>query len=917
MDFRRHVRAHLPPVLVSREPEIVTEIAEHLSDLYEEARADGLSHDAAVARASSALPAYAAEFARELERSADTLPQRAAHRWQSAVDEPPPRGNGRFIMLMDLRSDLRYALRSLIKTPGLTLGIVLTLAVGIGANAAIFSAIDALLLRPPRVGEPEMLVDVYSATADGRARFGTSSNPNYADLKDAPVFDGLAAYGSISLALDLNDTTVPLSGQVVTGNYFDVLRVRLAHGRGFLPGEDRAGSPAYVAVISHGAWQKYFGGDASAVERTVSLNGKPFTVIGIAPPGFTGPVLGQNPEVWVPMALQPEVRPPSAGLRRSLGSNNLLNRRDIGWLSMVGRLRSGTTPDAALGSVDVIAKRLEAAYPDTNRGRWFDVVPLGEGPGVRAAARPLLRVLGVAVVLVLLIACANVAGLLIVRALARQKEIGVRLAIGASRSRLVRQWLAESLLLALAGAGVGVLLAWWTTPLLHGVGIPETVDISIDRRVLAFTLTVAVASALIFGCASVVQFLGRDSLAALREGARGTTTSRRAARWRSAFVVTQVALSLILLSGASLFLRTLQNAYAVDLGYGVDRTLLTDLNLDTRAYSPESGQRTYAEVLDRIGSIPGVEALGAARVVMLSGSERRTGVSTDGRPLARDGSNGIGVRTNVVSHGYLEALRIPVLRGRDFGPEDHAGSTRVAIVSRSLANRLWPNADPIGRPLITAGPPFVVIGVVPDVVYESPIETESPPFFYSLLAQNYEGAVTLYVRTVADPAEMFPVIRQVVREIDPLLVLTTPVSLRQVLDRSLGDQRMMARLVSLFGVAAVALAMIGLYGVLAHQVVQRRAEIGVRLALGARPESIVALVLRQGLRLVLLGLPLGLAGALAASRYVRSQLFGVEPTDPLTYATVTALFLVITAVACLIPARRAVRVDPAIALRQA
>jgi len=903
-------------MLVTREPEIVAEIAEHLSDLYEEARADGLSHDAAVERASSALPAYAAEFARELERSVNTLPQRAAHRWQSSVDEPP-RGKGRFIMLMDLRSDLRYALRSLIKTPGLTIGIVLTLAVGIGANAAIFSAIDALLLRPPRVGEPEMLVDVYSATDDGRARFGTSSYPNYADLKDAPVFDGLAAYGSISLALDLNDTTVPLGGQVVTGNYFDVLRVPLAHGRGFLPGEDRAGSPAYVAVISHGAWLKYFGGDPARVGGTVSLNGKPFTVIGIAPPGFTGPVLGQNPEVWVPMALQPEVRPPSGGARRAMGSNNLLDRRGGGWLSMVGRLRSGTTPEAALASVDVIAKRLEAAYPDDNRGRVFNVMPLSEGRGVRVAARPLLRVLAVAVALVLLIACANVAGLLIVRAIARQKEIGVRLAIGASRARLVRQWLAESLLLAVTGAGGGVLLAWWATPLLYGAGIPETVPISIDGRVLAFTLTVAVGSALLFGCASVVQFLGRDSLAALREGARGTTTSRRAARWRSGFVVTQVALSLVLLSAASLFLRTLQNAYAVDLGYGVDRTLLTDLNLDTRGYSAESGERIYAEVLDRIGTVPGVAAVGAARVVMLSGSERRTGVSTDGQPLARGGSNGLGVRANVVSHGYLDALGIPVLRGRDFGPEDHAGSTRVAIVSRSLANRLWANADPIGQPLISEGPPYVVIGIVPDVVYANPMETEPPPFFYSLLAQNYEGAVTLYVRTAADPAEVFPVIRRAVREIDPLLVLTPPVSMREVLDRLLGDQRMMARLVSLFGVVAVALAAIGLYGVLAHLVAQRRAEIGLRVALGARPESIVALVLRQGLRLVLLGLPLGLAGALAASRYVRSQLFGVEPTDPLTYATVTALFLVITAVACLIPARRAVRVDPAIALRQA
>ena len=815
-----------------------------------------------------------------------------------------------------MHTDLRDAVRGLVKTPGLTLGIVLTLAVGIGANTAIFSAIDALLLRPAMVTEPETLVQVYRTNLDGSDAFSSASYPNYVDLRDGGAFEGLAAFAGIRLALDWNDSTIPITGLVVTGNYFDVLRVRPQYGRGFRPDEDRAGSPTYVAITSFEAAQKYFGDAAGSVGRTLTLNGKPYTVIGVTPPRFTGPTLGQRPEVWLPMALQPEVRLPSGGARRTLGSNNLLDRRSGGWLSMIGRLPPGTTRAAALANADVIARRLEAAYPDTNRDKRFNVVPLGEGPGVRTAARPLLRVLGVAVALVLLIACANVAGLLVVRALGRQKEIAVRLAMGASRARLVRQWLCESVLLAFVAGTAGILLAWWMTPLLYTLGIPEGIDLTIDRRVLAFTLLAAIASAVLFGCASVVQVLGRGSLAALRDDGRGMTTSRGSVRLRGAFVVVQVALSLVLLAGAALFLRSLQNAYAVELGYGVDRTILTLLDLDVRGYAEETGGRVYPEVLDRIRRIPGVAAAGAARMVMLSGGARSTGVSTDGQPLLRDGSNSVGVRANVITDGYLETLGIPIVRGRDFGSQDHATSPRVAIIDRSLANRVWPNADPIGRTLFSEGPPYQVIGVVPDVVYLNPTEAEPRPSFYSLLAQNYEPSVTLHIRTIGEPGDVFGLVQRAVREVDPLLMLTPPVPLRQVLDRSLGDQRMMARLVSIFGGIAAALALIGLYSVMAHLVTERRSEIGVRLALGAQPRSIVRLVLGQGVRLVAIGLPIGLTGAFGASRYVRSQLFGIEPSDPFTLVGVAILFLVIAAAACLVPARRAVRVDPTTALKR-
>jgi predicted permease len=819
-------------------------------------------------------------------------------------------------MWADTSRDVRDGLRGLARTPGFTVAVVLTLSLGIGANAGIFTAVNAVLLRPPLIDNPDSVVQIYSATADGRSTFSSSSYPNYEDIRDSGTFRAVAGYSSVSLAFDVDGTTHRAAGQIVTGNYFDLIGMPLQLGRGFRPEEDRAGSPEYVVVLSHQAWQRYFDADPAIVGRAALLNGRSYSVIGVAPPGFTGPALGQAPDAWVPMALQPELRPPSAGLRRELGTSFMLNVRQLGWLNLIARLPDGMRHDAAHASLDVLALQLESAYPDSNRGRRFTLVPLGEGPGIRTEARPLLRALAVAVGCLLLIACANVSGLLIVRALARQKDVAVRLALGASRGRLIRQWLTESLLLALFGAGGALLVGWWAAPLFYGFGLPQNIDLRVDGRVLTFTLVAAIASGLVFGCISILQTLRRDTITTLRDASRSVTAGRRAMRLRSAFVVIQVALSLVLLVGAALFLQTLQNAYSVELGYEVDRTLLTEVNLDVRGYSPEAGQLAYSRMLDQIRTIPGVASAAAARVVVLSGAARTTRVSTDGQPIEPvGGANAIDVRTNVVSHGYLDTLGIRVVRGRDFDTTDHAGSPRVTIVSRSLATRLWPGGDPIGEPLVAGGATLQVIGVVPDTVYTTPTETEPLPFFYSLLAQSYESAVTLHVRTVADPLETFTLIRDVVREVDPLLALSAPLRLRDVLEEALGQQRMMARLVSIFGGLAMLLAVIGLYGVLAHVVAERRAEIGVRVALGAKPWSIVRLVLAQGLRLIAVGSVIGVAIAVAASRYIEHQLFGVAPSDPMMVLTACALFLGIATVACVVPALRALRVEPTAALR--
>ena len=800
--------------------------------------------------------------------------------------------------------------------PASRLVVFLTLALGVGANAVIFTAIDAILLRTPGVAAPESLASVYNSSPDGRERFSVMAYPDFEDLRAGGVLQDVAAFSSISLAYESGGQAEAIAGELVTGNFFDVLGVRIAPGRAFLAEEDRRGSPVRVAIISHAFWTDRLNANPAVAGTPITLNGSAYTIVGVAPAQFVGTVVGRAPEVWVPMAMQQEVRPPTAGLRRSLGSADLLAARGPRWLSAVGRLKPGSDMTQTLAGLDVVARHLQASYPDTNATRAFNLVALGEGPGVRASSRPLLRLLAASVVLVLLIACANVASLLLARSVSRRREVAVRMAVGAGHSRLVRQWLTESVLLSLFGGLGGVILANWAAPLLHVTGIPEAVDLGMNARVLGFTFAVAAGSGILFGLAPIVQTLQTNTISALRDEGGAVATGRFASRLRQAFVVFQVAVSLMLLVGAGLFLRTLRNAHAVDLGYGLDSTLVADINLDVRGYSQPAGQVAYQQILERLRGTPGVAAAGASRVTVLSGGARTVSVSVDGRPVAPDGSNGLDVRVNVVSDGYLDALGIPVLRGRDFTAADGPSAAPVAIVSRSLAARLWPNDDPIGKPLMTGNTPRTVIGLVPDTVYRNALEREAPPFYYLPLAQNYESGVALHVRAAqGDPLVLLSGVRAAVRAVDSGIVVVRPQRLRSVFDQSIAPQRMMATLVGLFGGTALLLAAVGLYGVMAHLAGQRRTEIGIRLALGARPREILSMILGEGLRLVAWGAAIGLLAAFAASRWVESQLFGVRSTDPLTFAAVCLLLLASAVIACVIPARRAMRVDPAVALR--
>ena len=688
MDFKQYVREQLPSLLTPREPEILEELAQHLDDLYREQRIAGLDHEEALARATRALTA-SSQAAGDI-RSASRAPAaRLLDRVHAALDEPVAVRPGRLAVLADLRRDTRYALRSLLHAPGFTTVVVVTLAFGIGATAVIFSAIDAVLLREAPVARPDRIVSVYtqwaaSATTNpsGGSQVGGSSYLDFADLRASGALADIAALGDVLVSLDAESGAERIEGRIVSGNYFDVLGVEPILGRRFAPSDDVRGSPVRVVVLSHRLWQQRFAADPGIVGRAITLNDSSYDVIGVAPRGFLGHQLGDVSDVWVPMALQEEVRPPSAGaLRRRLGGLNLLGFRDVRWLSMVGRLKEGQSVHEAAAALDVVGKRLSTAYPDSNRDLTATAMTVGSGPGVRTRARPVLMLLAAAVVLVLLIACANVAGLMLTRASSRRREVAVRLAVGASQGQLVRQWLTEAVLLGVIGAAMGLVLVSWAPSVLRGLGIPETVDLSVNLNVLAFTLGVGVTCGLVFGLGPVFQFARQDALTGLREEGSTATTGVGVTGLRSAFVVLQVAVSLVLLVGAGLFVRTLMQAYSVDLGYDVDRMLIADLALGEE-YSPESGQALYDQVLERVSSLPGVVSAGAARVTVLSGSSRTVGVSVDGQPIQEDRRNAIPVRTNVVSRDYLDAMGIRVTGGRQFDSTDVQSSPRVAIISQ-------------------------------------------------------------------------------------------------------------------------------------------------------------------------------------------------------------------------------------------
>ncbi len=826
-----------------------------------------------------------------------------------------------------LWQDLRYGVRMLTKRPGLTLIAVLSLALGIGANTSMFSIVNALFLRQLPVPEPEQLMFVFNGTRN--SPWAAASYPNYVDYRDRNEgFSELAAYGRITVSLTSDDRPDLINGAIVTGNYFDVLGARAALGRTISPEDDKTPNAHHVAVISHRLWQSRFGGRTNVIGQEVALNGHRFTIIGVMPAGFEGAEILEKCDIYAPMMMQALVRPPSAGFSDGMNPDLLLQRR--AWLRMIGRLKPGVSMEQAQAGVAVIASHLEQAYPNENRGIIATLFPVskvdprGYRPLVMVAAL-LMSVVG----MVLLIACANVANLLLARASARRKEIAVRLAMGANRLRLIRQLLTESILLALAGGLTGLLIAFWTVDLLKAnpppVGIFSfNLDFSIDGRVLGFTLALSLLTGVIFGLAPALQSSRTDLLPSLKDESHQAVQSRRSFSLRNLLVIAQVALSLVLLIGAGLFLRSLGEIQGAHPGFDAEKVLTASLKVNLLRYTRQQGREFYRQVIDRIESLPGVESASLARITPISGGGRMTDFIIEGqdeqevnRRRNAGEDNLQRVSTNIVNAKYFQTMGISLLRGRDFTAQDDENAPAVVIINEYFASRYLAGQDPLGKRLRFGGPrnPWrEIVAVASNSKYRTMSE-DPTPFVYQPLAQNHETGMTLHVRTTGDPLNVAGAVRREVNSIEKNLPLTDLQPLAALIGSSLYPARMGAVLVGVFGLLALLLAAVGLYGVISYAVSQRTREIGVRMALGARARDVLRLVLREAMTLVVIGMAIGWGLAAALSRLISSFLFGIGAMDAVTFAAIPILLAMVALLASYLPARRATKVDPMVALR--
>jgi predicted permease len=798
------------------------------------------------------------------------------------------------------------------KSPGFTLVAVAVLALGIGANTTIFSMINGLLLRPlVGVETPDRLVAVYTSDYSS-GLYGSSSYPDYLSFRDgANSFETLAAYESAVASLTGNDEPERLRGESVTGNYFQTLGVGAFAGRTLLPEDEATAGGNPVVVLSHNLWQRRFNSDPTLVNRTITLDGRAHTVVGIAAENFRGLHLGAPPEFWLPM-----MPPPDEPAER--GSRGLM---------IVGRLRAGATAEAAGAQLKAIAARLAQDFPDTNRGtlerpdepRPVTVTAESRiGPKQRETIAGVTGMLMLMVGLVLLIACANVANLLLARASVRRREIAIRLALGSGRLRLVRQLLTESMCLAMLGGLLGLLLTLWTSDFLPKFFPAEDaggLDLSVDWRVLAFTLVVSLLTGVVFGLVPALQASRQNLLSALKDDT-GAPEVRGFGRFglRNALVVVQVALSLILLICAGLFMRSLRAASSSDPGFNAENVLLTRMETRGVKMGREEEQLFYQRVQEQVTALPGVRSVALSYIVPVSGGGMRTSVFIEGyQPKPNEDTE---LNTNIVSPNYFKTMGIPFVQGRDFGAADTKGAPGVVIVNEEFARRYFGGANPLGKRVRTdsEGPYLEVVGVAKNAKYRRLLE-EPLPFFYTPLAQGGMSSMTLLVRTNGDPLDVLPSVRAELKNLNKNLTLYQINTLTTQLSEALSNERMVAVLLTVFGVAALLLAAIGLYGVMSYAVARRTHEIGVRMALGAGKGDIIRLVLWQGMLLLFIGSVAGLAASFALTRLMSSLLYGVSATDPLTFVGITALLSVVALLACYVPARRATRVDPMVALR--
>jgi predicted permease len=805
----------------------------------------------------------------------------------------------------EMIQDLRFGLRMLAKNPTFTLIALCTLALGIGANTAVFSFVNALLLRPlGGVAEPERLVQIGRQYPD-KDYVSDSTYPDYLDYRDQNTsMSGVAVTTPTAFHLSTRGETERVDGELVSANYFDVLGVTPAHGRLISPADDRSDTGDPVAVLSYRLWQRRFGGDPAVVGTPVKLDGTTFAVVGVAPEQFSGSRIGAPRDMWVPIVTLRRTDPKTAAR---------FDQRRASWLEMFGRLAPGVTVEQARHELTAIAARLERTYPDTNARAGVSVeIGLGRELDIQRQLRRFAYLPFIAVGIVLLIACANVAGLLLARAAARQKEIATRLALGAGRVRVIRQLLTESLTLALAGGAAGLVVGEWLTKWLHSL-LPDrylflsfNLDFGPDWRVFGFTLAIATATGVVFGLVPALVITRPDLVPTLKSS--GPPGRRRGMGLRGALVVTQVALSLMLLIAAGLCVRTLGNATAIDTGYQVGRVLTARIDLAKQAYSEDRGRIFQRQLLERIHALPGVEAAGFAVTLPLNDGRWENPVRREGDPTR------VQTFQNMVSPRYFDAMGIPVLVGRQFSDRDDERAPKVAILNQTLARALWPDESAVGKRVTFKGQPIEVVGVVRDIKGRNLFEPPGPMLYFPLL-QQYTSGTVLHVRTAVEPAQLVSSLRREVGALDRDLPVYAVKPLEEHLTATLTPQRLLAHLISGFGVLALLLSAIGLYALLAYTVAERTQEIGIRMALGAQRTDVMRQFVARGMTLALSGVALGVAGASAVTPLMKSMLFGVSPLDPLTLTMVPLGLIVVALLACCIPAHRAATADPKIALR--
>jgi putative ABC transport system permease protein len=896
-DWRAYVRLHLtlPAHSPERQERIVRELAAQLEDFYRDAVAGGLSEEEADGHARSQITDWD-RIARDVSRA--DRPNRLPHleRLANALDDAPGPTRGVQQMFAHFIRDVRFAVRQLVKSPGFSVVAILTLALGIGSSSAIFSVVNGVLLRPLPYPEPDGLVRVHEIVPQ-YGRFSVAP-ANFLDWrKQNSSFERVAAYSGTSGTLTWSDGPERVQGASVSWDLPDLLKVRPALGPGFEEKHDHPGGNN-VLILSHGLWMRRFGGDQNIIGQSITFSGTPSTIVGVMPEGFYFP--SRTAEFWRPIAINP-ANPP----------------RGAHFLGVIARMKPGVTIDRAGAEMKGLAEQLAVQYPDNNANESAEVVRLLDQ--VVGTIRPALVTLLFAVGVVVLIVCGNIANLLLVRASIREREVAIRTALGAGRSRLILQMLAESLVLSITGGALGLLLAYLAIPAIQTLSagnIPRVADVSIDRTVLGFTVAASLLTGILFGIVPAWLASRSGSGAALKEGGRSAVGG--GGQWtRSALLVGEVALSLVLLVGAALLLRSFSKLTNVDPGFDPEGVLAFQVSLPA-AYADDDGskvQQFFDALLERLAATPSVRSASAVQSLPIRGSYVLS-VVIKGKPTPKPGEEP-SANYRAVTPDYFATLGIPVLRGKAFTRQDSATSAKVAMVDEAFVRKHYPGEDALGRRIdIGNGTDDAeIIGIVGSVNYTG-LDALPTPTMYMPVTQDGFSTMWVMARTDGDPNALQPTVRQVVRDLDSNLPAYSMTPLVDVVAESVAQRRFSMLLILLFGFVALFLSAVGLYGVVAYTVSLRTREIGLRMAIGAMPSDVLKMVLGGGMKLAVVGVGIGLGAAFALSQLVESMLFDVEPSDPASYAATAGLLLVVAALACYFPARRAMKVDPMVALQQ-